>query len=154
MMAKNLRGRPTLYTQDLADEICKKISTTSKGLLRLCNENSHWPTKETILDWRLTNKNDFSYQYRNAKAAQVEALVDECLDISDDTSYDSYIQDNGKEVCNSEYVNRSRLRVDTRKWIASKLAPKVYGDKLDQTIQANVNQMEPEDWTDKLNGKK
>ncbi len=59
-------------------------------------------------------------------SCQIETLVDEIIDIADDSSNDRIIDD-GRERCNGEYIARSRLRVDTRKWLASKLAPKIYG---------------------------
>ncbi len=57
--------------------------------------------------------------------------ADEIVDISDDGRNDTYIDDNGNERTDNERVARSRLRVDTRKWMLSKMLPKVYGDKLD-----------------------
>lgn len=127
-------GRPTDYTKELGLEICDKISNSSKGLRTLCNENTHWPDRSNIFRWRLRIK-EFRDLYDEAKKNQVEALVDDCLDISDETSHDiiTKVAKDGSEyeVCNSEYINRSRLRVDTRKWLAQKLAPKTYGDRTD-----------------------
>ena len=57
----------------------------------------------------------------------METLIDEIIDIADDASQDINITEKGKEICNSEFIARSRLRIDTRKWLASKLAPKIYG---------------------------
>jgi hypothetical protein len=56
-------------------------------------------------------------------------LIDEILDICDDKSEDYCTNSKGEEVFDSEHVQRSRLRIDTRKWYAAKLAPRVYGDK-------------------------
>jgi hypothetical protein len=126
-------GRPTLYNDDLAKEICLKTAVSSSGLKKLCRENPHWPTSETILQWRWNNES-FSYQYTQAKQRQIESMMEDIIDISDDSSQDSItrVGKNGEEyeVCNSEFINRSRIRIDTRKWLASKLAPKIYGDKL------------------------
>lgn len=148
---KNTPGRPTMYTDDLANEICHKISTTPFGLKRLCSDNPHWPERETIFAWKRQN-DTFSHMYMKAKMDQVEALTDECLDISDDISNDNIVKVNEKTgeeyvVCNSEYVNRSRLRVDTRKWLASKLAPRIYGDKQELNVDVTARQ---EDSIDRL----
>jgi hypothetical protein len=125
-------GRPTDYTPELADEICDKIATSPRGLIALCAENPHWPSRETIYAWKRSKK-EFSDKYTQAKIDQIEPLVDECIDIADDTSQDTLVRydHNGDEyeTCNNEFINRSRLRIDTRKWFASKLAPKIYGDK-------------------------
>ena len=55
-------------------------------------------------------------------------MAAQAVDIADDTS-----KDNG--FAGSVVVARSRLRIDARKWLASKLAPKKYGDKIDATLQ-------------------
>jgi len=124
-------GRPTDYSEELAREICQNIASSSKGLKTLCEENPHFPTRQTIHAWRI-NKPEFSYMYINAKISQVETLVDECLDIADDSTYDTITKTtkNGDEyeAHNTEWANRSRLRIDTRKWLAQKLAPKIYGE--------------------------
>ncbi len=61
---------------------------------------------------------------------QADALFDEALEIADDASGDWTADKDGKKTLDHEHVQRSRLRVDTRKWAAGKLAPKRYGDKL------------------------
>ena len=119
-------GRPTDYNNDLARDICDTIASTSKGIKRLCGENAHWPHKDTIFTW-LKNYPDFSDQYAQAKRCQIETFIDEILEIADDTSHDHVINEQGNTVCDSEFIARSRLRIDTRKWLASKLVPKVYG---------------------------
>lgn len=125
-------GRPTDYTPELAEEICDAVATSSKGLRQLCKEHDNWPCADTIFHWRKTHK-EFSDLYAQAKKCQIEALIDEILEIADDTSNDTIIkvdeEGNEKMVCNSEWINRSRLKVDTRKWLAAKLCPRLYGDK-------------------------
>lgn len=120
------------YNQQIAEEICDAIACDSKGLRRLCEENPHWPERRNIYHWCKKHP-EFRLQYLQAKEHQIEALVDEILDIADDTSRDTILKTNNDgeqvEAYNSEWVNRSRLRIDTRKWLAGKLAPKIYGDK-------------------------
>lgn len=123
---KPKKGRPTKYSQKLADEICDSIASTPKGIKRLCEENPHWPHKDTIFTWR-KNNSTFSDQYALAKQLQVECVVDELLDIADDSSKDQIIDGDGQLHFNSQAVQRARLRIDTRKWLACKLVPKVYG---------------------------
>lgn len=122
-------GRPTIYTLKLAKDICYKIATTNKGIRQLAKENEDWPHPSTIFKWRLESK-EFSDLYIKAKQNQVEVLVDEILEIADDSSNDQIENDNGKIVANNEYINRSRLRIDTRKWLAAKLSPRLYGEKV------------------------
>lgn len=73
--------------------------------------------------------------YARAKEQQAEAYVDEIMDISDDSQGDAFCDEYGNVKPNHEFISRSRLRVDTRKWFASKVLPKKYGDKLDPSIQ-------------------
>lgn len=75
----------------------------------------------------MKDNKDFSDQYARAKQAQVEYVVDELLDIADDTSNDQIVDSEGQLHFNSQAIQRARLRIDTRKWLACKLVPKVYG---------------------------
>jgi hypothetical protein len=135
------RGRPTIYTPELAREICTTIASSSKGIGRLCKDNPSWPTKETIFLW-LKTYGDFSDQYARAKRLQIEVLVDEIIEIADDSSQDNIINQQGQIICNNASINRARLKIDTRKWIVSKLAPKIYGDKINNTHSINISHEE------------
>ncbi|RUR11285.1 terminase small subunit-like protein [Legionella septentrionalis] len=126
-MNKKTVGRPTKYSPDIANKICEAIASNGKGVKKLCEENPDWPNKDTIFTW-LKKYPEFSDQYARAKRCQVEVLADDILDIADDDSSDNLINDHGKMVCNLEFIARSRLRIDTRKWLASKLVPKTYGE--------------------------
>lgn len=119
-------GRPTRYTVALAKEICDAIASSPKGVGKLCVENPHWPNKDTIFTWLKDNK-DFSDQYARAKQVQIECVVDELLEIADDDTKDCIVDAEGEIVLNSQAVQRARLRIDTRKWLACKLVPKIYG---------------------------
>lgn len=130
MKPKHKVGRPTDYNLGLAKEICDAIASSSVGIKRLCKENLNWPSHNTIYRW-LANHREFSDQYAQAKICQIELLVDEILEISDDASQDQYVNELGVLVSNPPAINRARLKVDTRKWLASKLVPKVYGNKID-----------------------
>ena len=70
-------------------------------------------------------------QYARAREAQADKLVEDILAIADDGSNDTYTDEEGFERTNHDVIARSRLRVDARKWLAGKMAPKKYGDKLE-----------------------
>lgn len=123
-------GRPTEYSQQVADEICEAISTTNKSLKTIC-QPENMPAVRTVLYWLHTNE-PFLHQYTRAKEEQADFLAEEIIEIADDSSNDT-IQGEYGPMENREWVNRSRLRVDARKWVASKLKPKKYGDKMDVT---------------------
>ena len=130
---KNKNGRPTDYTSELADEICDVVSGTTKGLEKLCKENPHWPDPSTIYRWR--RKNDNFYQnYARAKEFQAEVGADEIVAIADDGALDYTINNKGVVVVDHEHIQRSKLRVEARKWSASKLLSKRYGDKIQAEI--------------------
>ena len=126
-------GRPTTYTQDLADRICAELAE-GKSMRNVC-KGEDMPSMSTVFKW-LRERPDFSQQYTKAKEESADALVEEMLDIADDGTNDWMEQHNqeGEAVgykLNGEAVQRSRLRVETRKWIAAKLKPKKYSDKVD-----------------------
>ena len=125
--SKNVGGRPTIYTASLGIRICDAIATHPIGLKKLCKKYSWMPSHETIFQWRWAKQN-FSDLYTKAKVAQVELYVEDCMDIADDSGFDGKINLSGEVVCDGEAINRARLRVDIRKWMASKLLPRIYGD--------------------------
>lgn len=87
------------------------------------------PDKKTVFRW-LRSHPEFAKQYAIAKEEAADAWAEEILDIADDGTNDWITDEKGRTVFNGEHVQRSRVRIDTRKWIASKLKPKKYGDKI------------------------
>lgn len=118
--------------QCIVNEVCEKIIAGNISL-RKATEGDKPVSKSTFLLWCSENK-QFADQYARAMDARTDAMADEILDIADDASNDWQINpETGKEYINTEVVQRSRLRVDARKWLMSKMAPKKYGDKVDVT---------------------
>lgn len=132
-------GRPTKFNDELAQDIIVTVATSPYGIRKICAQNPHFPTPETIRVWRYENKS-FSAQYAQAKLDQANILAEECLEIADDSTFDIRVNDNGDEVINSEFVARSRLKIDTRKWLASKLLPKQYGDSFEKNKMEEENE--------------
>lgn len=127
-------ARPTDYTEQKADLICEKIATSNLSMKSIC-EQLDIPVG-TALAW-LSRQKTFQEKYARAKEMQADLLAEEILDIADDGSNDfmKIVKgDQEYEVENKEWVNRSRLRIDSRKWIASKLKPKKYGDRVTQEL--------------------
>lgn len=88
---------------------------------------------QSVLRLREKDK-EFADHYTRARLIGYERLAEELLEISDDGSNDTYMDDEGNIKNNPEIVARSRLRVDTRKWMLAKMLPKIYGDKIDHNI--------------------
>jgi len=137
------KGRPrTINRAPIQKELCLLIAHSNKSIYSCLEElrktlGKKVPTLRTIFEWLKTD-DDFIHQYAHAKEEQAEYLVEEMLAIADDDSEDTIFVEaddksgkSAKRVCNNEFVQRSRLRVDTRKWIASKLKPKKFGEKLE-----------------------
>ena len=124
--AKKKVGRPTIFTQELTDKICKIVATNPYGLPKLCAMFPELPSYETIRVWRWENK-EFSAKYAEAKRFQAEIMAESIEDIIDETMIYLY-EDEGVTKIDSGIIAQARLRVDSRKWTASKLAPKIYGD--------------------------
>ena len=124
-------GRPSTYTAEIVDEICEAIAQGG-ALYLMCQERENWPAESTVYKW-LEEHKEFSEKYIRARERQADREADEIVVIADDSGFDAQIVD-GRAVVNSESVNRARLRVDARKWRASKLAPKKYGDKITNEI--------------------
>lgn len=129
-MAKKKTGRPSTYNHKIADEICEHLAE-GHSLRSFCAQEGK-PNKATVMRW-LREHAEFRDQYAHAREDQAEILADENLDIADDGSND-YVQRENKdgstyEAVDHDHIARSRLRIDARKWFASKVAPKKYGEK-------------------------
>jgi len=129
-------GRPSKFTQVLADEICKRLAK-GESLRGIC-EDEHIPCRETILRWLDDDRHaDFRLQYARAREAQADYLAEEILQIADDATNNWMVKKFGEEyvtVYDREHADRSKMRIDARKWFASKLAPKKYGEKITQEV--------------------
>ena len=130
------KGRPTIYTQDLADTICSRLADGES--MRSVSRDPDMPAKTTMFRW-MRSVDGFRDQYEVAKQESAESHADDMLDIADNATndwMDANATDEEKAVhrLNGEAIQRSKLRVDTRKWAASKLNPKKYGDNNKMTV--------------------
>lgn len=116
-------GRPTTYSKQTADKICELIAQ-GMGLRAICDK-SGMPTTSTVCLW-LSKHPEFSEQYARAREEQADGFADEIIDIAD-----SVAPETGE-------VAKAKLQIDARKWKAAKLAPKKYGDKVEQVLSGTV----------------
>lgn len=120
-------------TQEMFDKCCEITAESSKSLSSVCKEVG---CTYGAMRWFIDNNAEATAKYARAKESQADFLAEEMLDIADDSSDDEMIikTKNGSIVKeNKEFVNRSRLKIDTRKWIAEHLKPKKWGQKIDIT---------------------
>lgn len=121
---------PFPFNQDIFDEILEIISSSSKSMASILGENDHFPKVTTFYKW--LKEEEAAKDYARAKQDQAVFMAEEIIEIADDSSKDTIRTEKG-DIPDNEWINRSRLRVDSRKWLASKLYPKLFGDKVDMT---------------------
>lgn len=130
-MVNNSFGRPSEYSTEIGDKICERMKH-GETLRAICRDDG-MPDRSTVLRW-CDKFPDFYGQYARAREALQDFWADEIVEIADDSTNDFMTIKRGDEMVeveNKEIVNRSRLRIDSRKWLMSKLAPKRYGEKLE-----------------------
>jgi len=153
---KEGKGRITDYSDELADEICELIATTDRGLHSICKEFNI--SVVSVFNWLKDNKHEyFLNNYARAKEAQAELMAGEIVQIADRPLIGEVIKEtkDGTFTETGDNVQRSRLMVESRKWVASKLLPKKYGDKVDvtsngETIKAPVYVVKDQEQKDEL----
>lgn len=149
------------YSIEVVDKICQEIETSEKGLNQILNK-PEYPTVSSFMRWlQDESKPEVRELYARAKRMQAEFIADQLIMIADDSSNDYDYTDDGRVVENREFVNRSKLRVDTRKWLLAKLNPKKYGDRVETEhsgeikiipMQVQVSNDESKKDLDLLNG--
>ena len=118
-------------------------------------------SQRVLWNW-LASDEELMRQYQRAKELCVDAYAEEIIEISDEGSRDTYVDEKGREVINREVIARAQLRIDARKWYAARLAPRKYGDKLPATHEGGdakkpavhniaIAFVAPEDGVDKPN---
>jgi len=131
------RGRPSKYTPEIAAEICERLAN-GELLNAICAEEST-PSLTAVMEWVRDDREGFAQMYARAREVQIERMSHEIITISDDGSgdYVTRTREDGSEyeAVDQEHIQRSKLRVDARKWLLSKLKPEKYGDRVSQDVQ-------------------
>lgn len=133
-------ARPSIYSNWKAKAICMRLME-GESLRSICSRK-YYPSRRTVLYW-LNSNDEFLRQYTQAREIQQEIFYDELFDIADDGSNDWYMKEgkDGQEfpAVDHEHINRSRLRIDTRKWVMERMAAKKYGNKQSVEMSGSVN---------------
>jgi Bacteriophage Sf6, terminase small subunit-like len=119
------RGRPTLYSEQWAKKFCALVAQ-GKSVAEVCRRRDQ-PSEQSVYLWRSMHAG-FAEALACAREAQAHKLAKETLELSDKIEDD-----------NSVKVQRARLQVDTRKWLASKIAPRHYGDHVEHNVKGGIN---------------
>lgn len=125
---KRKTGRPSKYSNEMAEKICEKIAN-GRSLRSICAEDG-MPTTSTVCKWLIENK-EFSEQYARAREKQADYFAEEIIEIADSAEAESAA------------VSKAKLQIDARKWAASKIAPKKYGDKQEIDVKSSDGSMTP-----------
>ena len=123
---------PTIkWTDELEDAICSAIAVTPKGLEHVCEEND-FPNARSVYR-HLIDSEAFSQKYARAREMQLQMLADQLVPLADTDRIcrkRTIRADGSEEVVILDQVERTKLQIETRKWLLGKLAPKKYGEKL------------------------
>ena len=137
-------GRPSKYTPELGTKICTRIACGES--MRRVSRTEGMPSLETMFSW-LRKHSEFLDQYTIAKQESADVYAEEIIDIADDGTND-WMEKEAREgnapgwTLNKEHIMRSRLRVESRKWLMMKLKPKKYGEKTHTEHSGQVNYSE------------
>lgn len=134
-------GRPSSYTEELGDRVCEAYSTVSGGLREAFSADPDLPDIATVYRWEQEYP-EFRDRLDRARARRAHLMAQEAVDIADASDGDTLVKTNKAgeefETPNHEWINRSRLRVETRKWLAQMLNQRAYGNKTEQTGSLEV----------------
>ena len=129
---KGKGGRPSKYTEELTTVLCERLAS-GQSLREICRDPA-MPCDLTVRRWLLDGKHPaFCAHYAQARELQADQIFEELCEIADDGRNDwmeRNVRGKVELVCDHENVNRSRLRVDARKWILARMSPKRYGELL------------------------
>jgi hypothetical protein len=140
-----MAGRPTIYTPELGDVICERLAS-GESLIGIC-EDEGMPCESAVRAWALNPEHDIYAKYTRARELQAERMADEIIEIADERTGDKRTLRDGSEVIDNEAIQRSRLRVDTRKWYLSKVLPKKYGERttVESTVKYDLSNLSTEE---------
>lgn len=128
------------YSEELFARILERIAA-GESVAQICVDED-MPSQRAFYNW-LNKDEELVQKYARARETQADAIFDEILQIADEARNDwmeRHGEDDAGWQANGEHIQRSKLRIDARKWVASKLAPKKYGDRMavDHTVSVGL----------------
>lgn len=138
-------GRPSDFRQELADEICFRMAE-GEVLSQICRDE-HMPPRTTVIGWTRTHP-DFLAQYLEARERMLDRWSEEIIEISEDGTNDWMEREGAagrsRVIVDNECVQRSKLRVESRRWLLSKFRPETYGDSQRIDLKGRITMSEKE----------
>jgi len=120
--------------------ICERM-VKGESLNSIVSDKS-MPNYSTVQDW-INGDETLAARYARAREDRADFYADEIADIADDAGGDAVlgIDKDGKHYAkmDGEAVQRAKLRIDTRKWVASKMRPQQYGERVTQDVNLKVS---------------
>ena len=110
---------PIRYSTELSETICDRLAQ-GQSLRSICKDDC-MPTEAAVRQWVTDNTDGFASRYARARDKGYDAMAEEILDLADNAERDAETP---------QAIHRAKLQVDTRKWLLSKMRPKVYGDRI------------------------
>jgi len=127
---------PAIDKDAVMGDILAAIATTPKSLDSICKSDKRFPNAATVYRW-IDADSELCERYTRAKEAQLQVLADQLVDLADNDRICRKVTikpDGSEEIVILDQVDRTKLQIDTRKWLLAKLNPKKYGDKVEQFI--------------------
>ena len=128
-------GRHSEFTPETVETICSRLAA-GETLRQICKDEN-LPAASTVVEWCDAHP-EFAERYARARSKGLDAIADEIIEIADASSSDYIETENGPRL-NAEHVQRSKLRVDSRRWLLSKLRPDKYGDRTAVDVSGSLN---------------
>jgi hypothetical protein len=123
-----------MYTQAVADEICRRLAE-GETLRQICNSaresDPEFPDHSTVCGWQ-NQWPEFAKQYARARSEGLDVMAQEIIAIADTPQEGVKVKvlpDGKTETTHGDMLEHRRFRVDARKWLLSKMRPEKYGDR-------------------------
>jgi len=127
-------GRPSKRTPEVVDEICERLSK-GEPLAVICRDE-HMPHRSTVSDWESADE-DVSRRIARAREEGEDAIAADCLLIADDAG-DDFRMGEKSVLADTDHIQRSKLRIDTRLKLLAKWNPRKWGDRIEHEHTGRV----------------
>jgi hypothetical protein len=127
-----MAGKNITYTVDVADALCSRMAG-GRTLKDICERDNDMPCMATVRRWAMDDTAGFRAKFILADGLKLVTWADDIIEIADDARND-WMERERKDgtielVVNGEHIQRSKLRIETKKWLMRVLKPELYSEK-------------------------